>query len=134
MGGAPEASVKGVDSGLLEGGLGEECGQGLAHAVTDSREVGQDAAGVGNFDGEVWGLVEAAPGGGDLDGEVLAGLIQGAESDEVSRRGGLGDNGDQGGEVGMGELVDEGDEVVEGGEAPVTLDGFEEGRGGVAGG
>lgn len=33
----------------------------------------------------------------------------------------------------MGELVDEGDEVVEGGEVPVLLDGFEEVSGNVAG-
>ena len=134
LGGAPEGTVEGIDGGLLEVGLGEECGQGLAHAVADSREVGEDAAGVGDFDGQIEGLVETPPSGGDLDGEVLAGLIEGAVGDGVSGGGGLGDDGDEGGEVWVRELVDEGDEVVEGGETPMVLDGFEEGRGGVASG
>lgn len=75
LGGSPEGSVEGVDGGLLESGLGEEIAERAAHAGVDGGEVGEDAAGVGDFDGEVWGLVEATPGGGDLDGEVVAGEL-----------------------------------------------------------
>ncbi len=134
MGGSPEGSVKRVDSDVLEGGLGKECGEGAAHALADRGEVGEDAARVGDFDVEIRRLMEAAPGGGDLDGKVLAGLLEGAEGDGVSGGCDLGYDGDKGGEVGVGELVDEGDEVVEGSKIPVSLNGFEERRGGIAGG
>lgn len=51
MGGSPEGSVEGVDGGFLEGGLGEEIAERAAHAGADGGEVGEDAAGVGDFDG-----------------------------------------------------------------------------------
>lgn len=75
--------------------------------------MGDDAASVGYFDGEGGGEVEAVPGGGDLDGEVVAGLVEGAEGDGVAGLRAAGDYGNEGGEVGVGKLVDQGDEVVE---------------------
>lgn len=127
--GLPERSVERIDPGGLERGLRQKICQRTAHAVADWGEVGDHAAGIGDLDRKAGGLVEAVPGGADLEGEIVAGLLERVEGDGVAGPRGASDDGNEGGKIRVRKLIDERNEVVKRGKGPVLLNGFEQAGG-----
>ena len=140
--GAPEGSVERVGGDGVDLGGGESEGKAGDHGGADREDVGEDAAGEGDFEvrGSRFGVrdersVDFAGDEGYLSGEVFAGAVEDGGGDGVSLPGEAGDDGSEGGEVGGGAsgvaaMIAEFDEFAEGVEAPSALDFCEEDGGG----